>query len=244
MSGVADLGQRRPTNVNNVNWNYLFEPSQWYITIEKLEQNYLSLIVSFLACFVAYAIFLFTKYKGTQSPKWTKLKIPKGFISDSLFVKLWGLSYIPLAFSSWLIWLHFEGEWSRDLTVYSSHLAVNALFGISCWIVKDLSLALLNLIILIGVAMFTTTQFSNTLYFASFINTPYLVFLTLYTIQFCYFWYLNEGKEVLDMTQGKTGEKEKKKVSTIPNEIKKELRKKNLTERAKEEKKLKKTKQE
>jgi tryptophan-rich sensory protein len=229
--GIEDNYRNRPNlNVKNtINWKYLFEPSQWYITGEKLEKNYLSLIVSFSVCLFAFAIYLYTKNRGTKSKKWEKIKQSNIILSDSTITKLWALSYIPLVISSWLIWVHFEGNWTRDMTVYSSHLAVNALFGISLYMIQDISLALLNLFVLIGVAMFTTAQFGNTLYFASFINTPYLIFLSVYALQFCHFWYLNEGDELLSMTQGKKAD-EKKKVVGIPSDLKKKLKKKNLEE--------------
>src|SRR5690606_9014127 len=153
-------------------------------------ENYVSLGVSFGAIVLAFIIFVFSRSRGIDSTWWKGLKVPKYHFSDRRVLQLWAIFYIPLWISSWLVWIHSGKQWTRALTVYSSHMIVNVLFAVSLWWVKDVSLALLNLFTLIGVAMFTTTQFGAVLQFASIINTPYLFWLLIYTLYFCYFWYV------------------------------------------------------
>jgi benzodiazapine receptor len=220
----------------DVNWEYLFQPSEWYITPEVITENYVSLAVALGAVTVAALVFIFARRQGIKSDWYRKLKLNNFIFSDSTLLQLWLLMYIPLGISSWLVWIHGGKEWSRSLTVYSLHLLVNVLFAVSFWWVKDMSLALLNLITLIGVSMFTSTQFNSILKFASFINTPYLFFLLIYLIQFAYNWYLNDGKEMLDIAQnmrrGAVSTKDKKKrTSALPADVKKKLQEKLQKER-------------
>jgi benzodiazapine receptor len=216
----------------DVSWEYLFQPSEWYVTPSVIAENYLALAAAVGAILVAAAVFLYARNQGIKSDWYRKLKRGRFNLSDSTTLQAWLVLYIPLALSSWLVWVYGGKEWNRALTVYSLHLLVNVLFAVSLWWVRDLSLALLNLITLIGVAMFTSTQFNSVLKFASFINTPYLLFLFFYTIQFAYFWYLNEGKELMDIAQmmkkggslstATSGKKGKKK-SVLPKNIKQKL---------------------
>lgn len=220
----------------DVNWEYLFQPSEWYITPEVIAENCVSLAAALGAVAIAALVFLFARRQRIKSEWYSNLKVNNFIFSDSTLLQLWLLMYIPLGISSWLIWIHGGKEWSRSLTVYSLHLLVNVLFAVSFWWVKDMSLALLNLITLIGVSMFTSTQFNSVLKFASFINTPYLFFLLIYFIQFAYNWYLNEGKEMLDIAQSMrkgtvTGKVSKKRTSAIPADVKKKLQEKLQKER-------------
>jgi hypothetical protein len=86
-------------------------------------------------------------------------------------------------------------------------------------------LALLNILILLGVAMFTSNQFSSVLHFASIINTPYLFWLLYCFLDFCYFWWTNEGKEAMEMVKG-GATKVKKKTTLMSEDVKEKLREK------------------
>jgi hypothetical protein len=86
-------------------------------------------------------------------------------------------------------------------------------------------LALLNILILLGVAMFTSNQFSFTLPFASIINTPYLFWLLYCLIDFSFFWWMNEGKEAMEMVKGGAS-KVKKKTTAMSEDLKEKLREK------------------
>lgn len=217
----------------DVSWEYLFQPSEWYVTPSVLAENYLSFAAAFGAVFLAALIFLFARNQGIKSDWYRKLKRGgKLNIPEILTVQAWLALYIPLGLSSWLVYVHGGKEWNRALTVYALHMLVNVLFSVSFYWVKDLSLALLNLFTLIGVAMFTSTQFNGVLKFASYINTPYLLFLLAYAIQYSYFWYLNEGKELIDQVQSMrkgnasltTGQiKKQKKKTGLPANVKKQL---------------------
>ncbi|KAL9658120.1 hypothetical protein ABK040_013033 [Willaertia magna] len=212
-----------------VSWEYLFQPDQWYITPEVISENFLPLVLSFAAVIIAGLIFLFARNKGIES-KWYK-DLQKGknsLLNDNNAVKIWLVLYIPLAIASWLVYIHGGQTWNRALTVYSLHLIVNVLFAVSYWWVQDLSLGLLNLITLIGVAMFTSSQFNSVLKFASYINTPYMIWLLIYTVYFGYIWYLNEGKQLLEEAKlargGSNNNKTvKKKKAGIPSDVKKKL---------------------
>ncbi len=185
-----------------VDWSYLFSPSDWYVNMEMIQDNFLALVASFAVVAVCSVLFVVIRKLGSNTEWYKSLRFANRLrLSDDQVTIIWILLYIPLAFSAWLIWVYGGEEWNRGLTIYSLHLIVNVLFAVSFWWVQDISLALLNLITLIGVAMFTTSQFNYTLKFASYINTPYLLFLFIYTVQFSYFWYLNEGKELMNITK-------------------------------------------
>jgi len=194
---------------NEIEWNLMFSPSQWWLTPTMVKENLPTLALTLGSVAFSILFFLFSKSRGDKSEFFLKLKTAKTLkIPDNLVILIWNILYLPLALGAWLVYYYGDKKWSRALTVYSLHMVVNLLFPVSFWWIKDLSLALLNLITLIGVAMFATSQFSNTLYFAGQIQTPYLLFLLMYTIQFCYVWYLNEGKELMDLTKqlgGKSG---------------------------------------
>jgi tryptophan-rich sensory protein len=214
----------------DVNWEYLLDPSAWYITPEVIGENFLALLASIAGVVIAAAVFYFARSQGVKSKKYRELKQPKFGLKEGQVLKIWFLMYVPLAIASWLVFVHGGQTWNRALTVYALHLLVNVLFAISLWWVQDLSLALLNLITLIGVAMFTVSQFNSVLKFAGYIQTPYLLWLLAYTIQFCYFWYLNEGKELMDVAKmaksGGASNQPQKKKSGISQKVKSELQEK------------------
>lgn len=218
----------------DVSWEYLFQPSEWYVTPSVLAENYLSCAIAFGGILLAALIFLFARNQGVKSDWFRKLKRGTGVwsIADMTTVQAWLALYLPLGLSSWLVYVYGGKEWNRALTVYSLHMLVNVMFSVSFYWIKDLSLALLNLYTLIGVAMFTSTQFNGVLKFASYINTPYLLFLLAYAVHYSYFWYLNEGKELIDQVQAMrkgnatlTGPivKKAKKKTGLPSNIKKQL---------------------
>eukprot|EP01080_Neovahlkampfia_damariscottae_P004217 gene4217-7554_t len=223
--------------VADVNWNLLFQIDQWYINQEVLTQHWQSLLISFGVVFICFIIFIIGQKMGINTQFWKGMKFSKYSIFNSPHFNLfWSIFYFPLAIGSWLIWINTEEKWSNSMTIYFAHLAVNALFSTSLWWSQDLSLALLNLLILLGVAMFTTNQFSFTLPFASLINTPYLFWLLYLFIDFCYVWWINEGKEAMAMVKGNAGGVIKKKTAAMPDELKEKLRTKVLNNKIKKNK--------
>ncbi|EFC50683.1 predicted protein [Naegleria gruberi] len=214
------------TQQPDVSWEYLFQPDQWYITPEAISENFFALVLSLAAVAVAAGIFWFARNKGIKSKWYKDLEKGKYYFSESLIFNIWIALYIPLAIGSWLSYVHGGQTWNRALTVYALHLVVNVLFSVSLWWVQDLSLALLNLITLIGVSMFTTSQFNSILKFAGYINTPYMLWLLIFTAQYAYFWYLNEGKELMEvanLAKGGSAKKSSKKKKGLPTDVKKKL---------------------
>jgi len=210
----------------DVSWEYLFQPDQWYITPEVVSENFVSLFLSLAAVGLAALIFMFARSKGIKSKWFRDLDRGKYYFTESLIMKVWLALYIPLAIGAWLSYVHGGQTWNRALTVYSLHMVVNVLFAVSLWWVQDLSLALLNLITLIGVSMFTTSQFNSILKFAGYINTPYMLWLLVFTVQYGYFWYLNEGKELMEvanLAKGGSSKKVQKKKKGLPSDVKKML---------------------
>ncbi|KAL0486410.1 translocator protein [Acrasis kona] len=214
----------------DVNLENFFDVSSWYITHEVIAEHYLSLLAAFGGVALAVALFLFARSQGVKTKWYKDLKRPGYALKEKTVLKIWFATYIPLAVASWLVFIHGGETWNRALTVYSLHLLVNVLFAVSLYWVQDLSLALLNLITLIGVAMFTVTQFNSVLKFAGYIQTPYLLWLLAYTIQFCHVWYLNEGKELMDVAKMSKGNAAattgKKKKAFLPAHIKSDLQEK------------------
>lgn len=184
---------------DDFNWAYLFDPSEWYVTSDMLTDNYMSLLACSGAIAIAALWFIVLRFRCEQTVWWKGLRRAKRVrIPDGYLALIWLLCYIPLGLSSWLVWVYGGEEWNRSLTIYAMHMAVNVLFPLSLYLVNDISLALLNLYILIGVAMFTTNQFNLVLRFASYINTPYLLFLAAYAVQLTHFWWLNDGQEMME----------------------------------------------
>jgi tryptophan-rich sensory protein len=212
--------------IPQVNWDLLMQPSEWYIRPDVIMENSTPLLISLGVALLAFVLFLVARSRGVDDPWWRNMKRTKLAFSPTNFILLWGFFYIPLAVSAWLIYIHSGNQWTRPLTVYAAHLCVNVLFAVSLWWVRDLSLALLNLVTLLGVAMFTSTQFSSILHFASVINIPYLFWLLYCLVDFGYFWYLNEGKDMLDVNQLKGIVKKKKKAFGIPEQEKERIKEK------------------
>jgi hypothetical protein len=44
--------------IENVQWDLLFQPDQWYVTPSVVQEHWQSLLVSFLACFLCFLFFL------------------------------------------------------------------------------------------------------------------------------------------------------------------------------------------
>ncbi|KAF0982292.1 hypothetical protein FDP41_011222 [Naegleria fowleri] len=216
-----DLVTQQP----DVSWEYLFQPDQWYITPQSVSENFVPLVLSLAAVAVAAFVFWFSRNQGIKTQWYRKLEKGKYYFSETLIFNVWIALYIPLAIGAWLSYVYGGQTWNRALTVYALHLIVNVLFSVSLWWVKDLSLALLNLITLIGVSMFTTSQFNSILKFAGYINTPYMLWLLIFTVQFGYFWYLNEGKELMEAANLARGgaKKAQKKKKGLPGDVKKKL---------------------
>lgn len=198
MADLEDINQF--VTHTEVDWSLLFQPSEWYITPTVIKENATSLLVSISFSVACALIFLFARSKGIHKKGyWGEMRFSRLRFSDAALLLAWFSTYIPLTVSAWLVYIEQESQWSRALTIYALHMVVNFMFSVSLWWIQDVSLALLNLLTLIGVAMFTTSQFGKVLYFASYINTPYLLFLLVYFLEFCYFWYLNEGQELMDI---------------------------------------------
>lgn len=216
------MSTEKIVEVAQVNWDLFFQPDQWYLTPETVSNGFVPLAASFGAVLIPLITFFIFKGYGQGTKWWQDRKTASWSLSQSNFTLGWILFYVPLALSSWIIWTQ-DNDWSRALTVYAIHLLVNALFPVSLWYFQDISLALLNLIILLGVAMYTTSQFASKVHFAYVVNIPYLFWLLYLLIEFSYFWYLNEGKDALDVNQMKGGKK-KKIVKGMPEAVKAEYR--------------------
>lgn len=198
MADLEDINQF--VTHTEIDWELLFQPSEWYITPTIIAENSKSLLATIGFSLFCALVFFIARSKGIHKKGfWGEMRFSKFRFPDSTLLLLWYLFYIPLAIGAWLIYIEQENKWSRALTIYILHMIVNVVFSISLWWIQDVSLALLNLLVLIGIAMFTTSQFGKVLYFASYINTPYLLFLLIYFLEFCYFWYLNEGQELMDI---------------------------------------------
>jgi tryptophan-rich sensory protein len=217
--------------IPQVNWEHLFDINEWHITPEVLSEHWQTLLISLSVVVLAFAILLIARAKGISTKWWKDLQPSKYSLPESTFLALWFIFYLPLAIGAWLVWIQSGNEWTRPLTVYSALIASSALFGVSLYIVQDISLALLNILTILGIAMFTTTQFGQVLHFASVINTPYLFFLLYLLFDFSYFWYINEGKDALDINQLK-GLPKKTKVVGMPEDIKEEFRQKLAKDKA------------
>lgn len=183
------------TNEENVDWSLFFDPGQWYITPELVLDKYQSFLFALGGSALATIIYVLFYLYGKQW--WDGQKRTRFNFSDFTTNLLWCGMHYPLALSAWIIYLENDEEWCRALTIYSITIGVNAVYPISLFAIRDYSLALMNLLILIGVSMFTTSQFNPILPFCSSINTPYLLFLFVYLVQFCIIWYFNEGKKMM-----------------------------------------------
>src|SRR5579872_1381175 len=92
--------------VEQVNWELLFQPSEWHIRPDVVMENYQTLLISFGLVLVTFLLFLFARSRGVNDDWWRKLKRSKYSISQTKFLLFWGLFYIPLALSSWLVWIN------------------------------------------------------------------------------------------------------------------------------------------
>lgn len=220
--------------VAQVNWDFAFQPDQWYFTPETVSKDFLPLLISFAAVLVPLVTFFIFKGYGESSKWWKERKFASWSVSTSTFVLLWNIFYVPLALSSWIIYTQDYDLTSRTLITYGVLLVVSTVFPVSLWYFQDISLALLNMIILLGVAMYTTSTFATKVHFAYIINIPYLFWLLYLLIEYSYFWYLNEGKDALDVNQIKGGKK-KKIVKGMPESLKAEFREKLKDKKEKKE---------
>ena len=123
-------------------------------------------------------------YTNIAKPTWT----PPGW----LFGPVWGILYLSMSVSTWLVWLQrHKTAVSRSLIFYFAQLAIN---GIWSWLFfgrQWIGLALIDLIVLVILVAITVVMFLRVRKTAGLMLLPYLLWISFSAALNFQIWRMN-----------------------------------------------------
>ena len=184
---------------NVFSWSKMLEKETIEMLFNQIRKNTNSFIPIVLGGSILSIMIYFLFYLIGR--KWySSLKKSRMSFSDSTTNLIWCLFFIPICYSGWRLFLETVDYKSKKMIIFYAHLAVNLIYTMSIWVIKNFSLGILILIILIGIAMYSNSILEEVDPFLSALNTPYLFFLLVFLVQFSAVFWLNEGKYALKET--------------------------------------------
>ena len=123
-------------------------------------------------------------YRNIAKPTWT----PPGW----LFGPVWGILYISMSVSAWLVWRQqSKSAVSLPLGLYLVHLAVNGLWSWMFFGRQWIGLALIDLVALVILVAITTAMFLRIERTAGFLLIPYLLWVSFAAALNFQIWRMN-----------------------------------------------------
>lgn len=125
-------------------------------------------------------------YESLRKPSWN----PPGW----LFGPVWSLLYMAMAVAAWLVWR--EGGWAaqkKPLSLYMIQLALNALWTPLFFRFQRPDLALINIVLLWFMIVFTGFAFARVSKLAGGLFVPYGLWVSFATILNFTLWWMNRG---------------------------------------------------
>ena len=123
-------------------------------------------------------------YRTLAKPGWT----PPGW----LFGPVWGVLYLAMGVSAWLVWRQRSSKnISRPLTLYVAQLALNGLWSWLFFGRQLIGMALVDLFLLVLLIAITITSFMKVSRPAGILLIPYLLWVCFATALNLQIWRLN-----------------------------------------------------
>jgi len=115
--------------------------------------KYLSLFLILLITFIASAIGGFTT-ASFKEPWYSEITLPSFNPPSWVFAPVWTVLYVMMSLSIWNIWVKFHD--TKILKVYFVHMIFNASWSVVFFGFHEITLALINLIIILSFVVFLT----------------------------------------------------------------------------------------
>ena len=123
-------------------------------------------------------------YTSIAKPSWT----PPG----SIFGPVWGILYLCMSVSAWLVWRHrHRTTVARPLAFYFAQLALNGMWSWFFFGRQWAGLALINLIVLVILVAITVVLFLRVSKAAGFLLIPYLLWISFAAALNFQIWRMN-----------------------------------------------------
>lgn len=116
-----------------------------------------------------------------------------------LFGPVWTILYTMIGISFYIIWINYKKENSWAIKFFLFHLFLNSIWSIIFFAMKNLSLALFEIIIMWSTIVYMIIRFKKIDKWASYLLIPYLLWVSFATILNFSIWRLNPDEKRLDV---------------------------------------------
>ena len=107
-----------------------------------------------------------------------------------VFGPVWSVLYLAIAVAAWLVWRARPGS-AQPLALWGSQLVLNAVWSLLFFGLQLPSLALVEIVILLGVLLATFVSFFRVRALAGVLFLPYAAWVSFATYLNAGLWYLN-----------------------------------------------------
>ena len=115
---------------------------------------------------------------------------PAGNPPDWVFGPVWTVLYLTMAVAAWRVW-RARGEWGVELWLWMAQLTSNALWSYLFFGLQRPGLALVDILLLLALIIWTAARFGRVDRIAGWLLVPYAAWVTFAT-------YLNAGVWILN----------------------------------------------
>jgi len=158
------------------------------LKFKKTMNKFIKLIVSILLCQLAG--FIGAVFTTPAIPAWyTSLNKPNFSPPNWLFGPVWILLYTLMGISFYFIW---QKKAKREMIIFLIHLAINSLWSIIFFGLKNLSLSFLVIIFLWSMIVLLIIKFSKIKKLASYLLIPYFLWISFASFLNLSIWLLNK----------------------------------------------------
>jgi tryptophan-rich sensory protein len=163
------------------------------LTMRSKQSQIIGLIVALLLPFVVVGLGV-AATSSSLSDWYLTLKKPAWNPPPWLFGPVWTVLYLMMGLSSWLVWREGPRQPAgvkQALVWYAVQLGLNALWSIFFFGMRQIGLALVDIIALWITLLITIIKFWQIRSVAGWLMTPYLLWVTFATALNSAIWWLN-----------------------------------------------------
>lgn len=157
-----------------------------------MAKKYLPFLISILVCLSIGSISSVFVIESVNS-WYTTINKPFFNPPNTIFAPVWSFLYIVMGISVAIIWKkgYSSYEVKKAINIFISQLLLNGLWSILFFGLKNITLALLEIIILLLAILLTYKKFKPIDKWAAYLLVPYLLWVSFATVLTGAIWILN-----------------------------------------------------